>query len=143
MLVTAPRDLTVTCRLDPEPVQVGHAREQVRKALPGWGLDEHTELAEIIISELVTNAMLHGDGQIDVRLSCASGHLQAEVHDNGPGRPVRYRPASDDERGRGLELIDGLIEQHGGARGVVDDSNGPGKTVYVTVCIPRIPASAR
>ena len=142
MLVTAPHDLACTYRLEPEPIQIGRAREQARKALPGWGLGEHTDLAELIISELVTNAMVHGEGQIEVRLSCAHGDLWAEVHDDGAGRPVRQRPAADDERGRGLELIDGLIGPYGGARGVVDDSNGPGKTVYVAVSLAD-PADTR
>lgn len=136
MLVTLTREYTVTCLLDPEPVQVGHAREQVRKTLPGWGLGEYAELAELIISELVTNAMLHGEGQVEVRLSWACGDLWAEVHDDGRGRPVRQRPGITDEGGRGLELIDGLVELYGGARGVAEDRGGPGKTVYVAVPVP-------
>ncbi len=143
MMVTVPDDLAVRYRLDPEPVQIGRAREQASKALAGWGLGEHTDLAALIVSELVTNAMVHGEGQIEVRLSCACGDLRAEVHDDGAGRPVRRCPAVDDERGRGLALIDGLIELYGGARGVVADSNGSGKTVYVAVSLPPIPAGAR
>ena len=140
MFVTAPGELAVSYRLRPEPVQVGRAREQARKTLPRWGLGEHADLAELIVSELVTNAVVHGDGQIEVRLSCACGDLWAEVHDDGAGRPVRQRPGSDDERGRGLELIDGLTELYGGARGIVEDSNGPGKTVYVAVPVGCDPA---
>ena len=107
------------------------------------GLGEHVDLAELIVSELVTNAMIHGEGQIEVRLSCACGDLRAEVHDDGADRPVRQCPGTDDERGRGLELIDGLIELYGGARGVVEDSDGPGKTVYVAVSLGCDPAGAR
>ena len=107
MLVTASGELAVSYRLDPEPVQVGRAREQTRKFLPGLGLGEHADLAELIVSELVTNAMVHGEGQIEVRLSCACGDLRAEVHDDGADRPVRQCPGTDDERGRGLELIEG------------------------------------
>ncbi|SRR6266566_5186111 len=136
MLVTESRELGVSFRLDCDPVQVSRAREQTRKTLPGWGLDDHTDIAELIVSELVTNAMVHGGGQIEVRLSCAAAcDLWAEVHDDGPGRPVRQCPGSDDEGGRGLELIDGLIELYGGARGVVEDTSGVGKTVYVAVSL--------
>ena len=100
MLVATPDELAVSCRLDREPVQVGRAREQARKTLPGWGLGEHADLTELIVSELVTNAMVHGDGQIEVRLSCAArGDLWVEVRDNGAGRPVRQRPGTDDEWG--------------------------------------------
>ncbi len=114
--------------------KVGRAREQARKTLPGWGLGEHADLTELIVSELVTNAMVHGDGQIEVRLSCAArGDLWVEFRDDGAGRPVRQRPGTDDEWGRGLALIEGLIEPYGGARGVEEDRNGPGKTVFVAV----------
>jgi two-component sensor histidine kinase len=93
--------------------------------------------------ELVTNAMAHGAGQVQVRLSCAAElDLWTEVHDDGPGRPVRQRPGSDDECGRGLELIDGLIEVYGGTRGVVEDSAGVGKTVYIAMSLGCGPASA-
>jgi anti-sigma regulatory factor (Ser/Thr protein kinase) len=142
--VTESHDLAVSYRLDSDPAHVSRAREQARKALPGWGLGEHSDIAELIVSELVTNAMVHGAGPIEVRLSCAAScDLWAEVHDNGAGRPVRRRPGCDDECGRGLELIDGLIELHGGARGVVEDTTGMGKTVYVAVSLGRDPANAR
>ena len=49
-------------RLDADPLQVSSAREQARKALPGWGLGEHTDVAELVVSELVTNAIVHGAG---------------------------------------------------------------------------------
>jgi anti-sigma regulatory factor (Ser/Thr protein kinase) len=144
MLVATPDELAVSCRLDREPAQVGRAREQARKTLPGWGLGEHADLTELIVSELVTNAMVHGDGQIEVRLSCAArGDLWVEVRDDGAGRPVRQRPGTDDEWGRGLALIDGLIEPYGGARGVEEDRNGPGKTVFVAVPLGGGAAGAR
>jgi anti-sigma regulatory factor (Ser/Thr protein kinase) len=85
MLVTAPRELAVSYPLDSDPVQVARAREQARKTLPGWGLGEHADVAELIVSERVTNAMVHGEGQIEVRLSCAGGDLWAEVHDDPAG----------------------------------------------------------
>jgi len=123
----------VSYRLSPEPVQVSRARDQARDALPGWGLGQHTELAVLIVSELVTNAIRHGQGQVEVRLSYARGYLRAEVHDHGTGRPARQHPAADRESGRGLELIDGLIEPYSGTRGVINDCDCRGKTVYVAV----------
>ena len=133
MPLTAIRVLSVAFRLDQDPAQVSDARERAREALPSWGLAGHVYLAEIIVSELVTNAMRHGDGPIGVRLSYAGGDLRVEVHDRGAGRPVRRHTATDDECGHGLELLDGLIALHGGQRGVVNDRAGRGKTVYVAV----------
>jgi signal transduction histidine kinase len=102
-----------------------NARHQVRKALFGWGLGEHAEDAELILSELVANAISHGTGLVETRISYSSGLLRMEVHDNGPGRPVR----------RGLTVIYGLLDLHGGTLGVEDDADGDGKTVYVSVCL--------
>lgn len=135
MPTTMTRELSAVCQLGRDPVEVGRARELARETLTGWGLGEHTGLAELIISELTTNALRHGQGPIEVALSYACGDLWAQVHDDGAGRPVRQQATAEDEQGRGLELLDGLIELNGGARGVVDDSEGPGKTVYVAVAL--------
>src|SRR5260221_5669316 len=97
-----------------ERVQVRTSREPARKALFWWGLGEHAELAELIVGELVTNAIRHGDGPIQVRMSYDRGDLCVEVHDDGAGRPVRRRATAADESGRGLVLLDGLIVMSGG-----------------------------
>src|SRR5215472_12993041 len=77
----------------------------------------------------------HGTGPIDISLSHSGNELRTEVHDHGAGRPVRRRTTADDEQGRGLELLDGLIDLNGGAREVVNDTDGPGKTVYVALSL--------
>ena len=125
----------MTWRLADDPAELGHARDVVRKALAGWALSEYAELAELVVTELVTNALRHGAGPIDVSLSVTGNELRTEVHDYGAGRPVRRRTTVDDEQGRGLELLDRLIDLNGGARGVVDDTDGPGKTVYVELSL--------
>jgi signal transduction histidine kinase len=143
MPLTTMRDRSVSSRLRPDPAQVRHAREQASKALYEWDLGEHAELCELIVSELVTNAIRHGDGEIQVRMSHACGDLRVEVHDDGAGRPVRRQPTADDESGRGLALVDGLIGLHGGRLGVTDDAAGHGKTVYVVICLAPDLAGAR
>ena len=132
MLTDAPEH-DITYRLDAVPAMVGHARERARKALADWGLPEYTDLAQLIISELVTNAVCHGHGPITVRLSYAPGELHFGVHDFGSGRPTHRQPAPHGESGRGLELVDALIALHGGVRSIGNDSDGSGKTVCVTV----------
>ena len=140
MLLTATRERSVSWRLSREAAQVRHAREQASKALYEWDLGEHAELCELIVSELVTNAILHGAEPIDFRLACDPNHLRVEVHDNGTGRPVECRTDPEDERGRGLTLIGGLIQPHGGTRCVIDDDTGPGKTIYVSVPLTAVKA---
>ena len=140
---TAAPEHCVSCRLGRSPVQVRQAREQARKALFGWGLGEHAELAELIVGELAANAIRHGEGLTRVRVSYARGDLRVEVHDDGAGRPARRPATAGDESGRGLMLLDGLIGLYGGRRGVADDGAGPGKTVYVVICLAAGPAGVR
>jgi signal transduction histidine kinase len=143
MPLTATREHSMSCRLSHQPVQVRQAREQARKALFEWGLGEHAELAELIVSELATNAIRHGDGRVRVRVSYACGDLRVEVHDDGAGRPVRRQATAEDESGRGLALLDGLIGLHGGRRGVANDGSGHGKTVYVVIGLAAGPVGVR
>ena len=122
---------------------LGHARELVRKTFAAWGLAEQAELAELVVTELATNALRHGTGPIDISLCYSGNDLRTEVPDHGTGRPVRRQTTADAEQGRGLELLDGLIDLNGGARGVVDDTDGPGKTVYVVLSLDSSQASIR
>ena len=127
-------ELSVTYRLRRQPSEISRARELARKALTDWGLADHTDLAELIVSELTTNALRHGSGPITVHLSYASDRdLWLEVHDHGHGRPILRKTTADDEQGRGLALLDALMDLHGGIRGMADDPSNPGKTIYVAL----------
>jgi anti-sigma regulatory factor (Ser/Thr protein kinase) len=132
---------SVTCPLDREPAEVGRVREWARGALPGWGLSEQADLVELIVSELVTNALQHGHGKIGISLSYTHGDLWIEVTDQGPGRPRLRHPSLDDTSGRGLALIEALTTLNGGALGFIEHTSGPGKTVYAVVPLP--PAALR
>lgn len=124
-------------------VHARDARRRARVLLAAWGLGEQASLGELVVSELVTNAVCHGQTPIWMRLSLGSGDLRVEVHDGGAGRPVRRHVVGSDECGRGLELLDGLIELYGGERGVISDPSGPGKTVYVVLSLEITSAGAR
>jgi anti-sigma regulatory factor (Ser/Thr protein kinase) len=133
---------SMCCRLRREPAQVRQARKQVCEALSQWGLDEHADLAQLIVGELAANAIRHGDGIVHVCVSFTRCDLRVEVHDEAASRsPVRRRAAADDESGRGLALLDGLIGLHGGRRGVAYDSTGHCKAVYVVICLATDPVS--
>lgn len=84
----------------------------------------------------MANAIRHGKGPIGVRISHDGTNLRVEVHDDGAGRPVRRPVTTDEETGRGLELVDGLLGLDG-IRGVTDDDAGDGKTVYVAIRLAR------
>ena len=135
MPLTAVPELSVSWPPGRDLTEPRNARHQVRKALFGWGLGEHAEDAEAILSELVANAISHGTGPVGTRISYSGGLLRMEVHDDGAGRPVRREAAADDTSGRGLTVVYGLLDLHGGRFGVEDDADGDGKTVYVLVCL--------
>jgi anti-sigma regulatory factor (Ser/Thr protein kinase) len=140
-MITDTAAQSMCCRLSRDPAQVGRARKQAREALLRWGLAGHADLAELIVSELATNAIRHGDGVVHVCVSFARCDLRVEVHDDAAGRwPVRRQAAAEDESGRGLALLDGLIGLHGGCRGVTHDGTGRRKTVYVMICLANAPA---
>jgi anti-sigma regulatory factor (Ser/Thr protein kinase) len=130
MSLTAVSEHSASWLLSRDLTEARNAREQARKALLAWELGEHADTTELVLSELVTNAIRHGEGQIGVRISHDGTNLRVEVHDDGAGRPVRRPVPADDESGRGLELVDGLLGMDG-IRGVTDDEAGDGKTVYV------------
>lgn len=133
MRLTAARESGVIYLPGREAAHARLGRRQARDLLAAWGLDEIAGLGELITGELIANAIRHGEGPIWTRLSFDAGVLRVEVHDGGHGRPVRKHAGDADESGRGLELLDGLIGEHGGERGVINDPAGPGKTVYVVV----------
>ncbi|WP_214318599.1 ATP-binding protein [Nonomuraea sediminis] len=85
------------------------ARIWVRQMLARWKLTQLTEPAELLVSELITNAIKHaktGGAPITLVLSHVSGTLRLEVHDpDQNGRPIPQQPAADEEVGRGLWIV--------------------------------------
>jgi two-component sensor histidine kinase len=107
------------------------------------GLADHTDLAELIVSELTTNALRHGAGPITIRLTFTQeADLWLEVHDHGPGRPIVREATPDDEQGRGLALLDALVDLNHGINGTTDDPHTPGKTIYVALSPVTLAESA-
>ncbi|MER6944478.1 ATP-binding protein [Nonomuraea sp. NPDC000554] len=120
----ATRTRRASWALQPEVSSTPTARRLVRSQLGGWGCGEHCEVAELLVSELVTNALRHGSGGPVLTLTSADGTLRCEVEDESPA-PVRTCPAlGDDEGGRGLLLIDALSSSWGTGR------TGRGKVVW-------------
>lgn len=106
----------VSWPLPPEPSSVPRARRLVRARLAEWGLEEQSEVAELLVSELVTNALDHARGTIRLTLCCQDGLLRCEVEDAHPAAPRMRRARDDDERGRGLYMLDLLSCCWGSAR---------------------------
>jgi two-component sensor histidine kinase len=130
---TATRERSVSRHYDPDLTAPKQARNAVIRALFRWGLGDLADLGTLILSELVTNAVCHGAGPVSIRILHNDDYLYMEVHDDGPGRPVWRQAGAEAESGRGLVLIKDLIELNGGSLGVVQDAEGNGKTVWVSV----------
>ena len=92
------------------------ARTFVRAQLVEWlgpGVDgTFTDDLLLATSELVTNAVLHGAGPIEVRLRLDSDDAEVTVTDAGGGQP-QLRTGAPDDPGRGLTLVDALADDWG------------------------------
>ncbi|GGO42546.1 hypothetical protein GCM10012287_03710 [Streptomyces daqingensis] len=84
----------------------------------------HVDEANLVVSELVTNATRHGRGRCRLRLSSADGQVTVEVRDEGSRIPKARPPAADGESGRGVALVQCLARQL-----KVSAAPGGGKTV--------------
>ncbi|MFF7312340.1 SpoIIE family protein phosphatase [Streptomyces sp. NPDC008137] len=101
-----------TWELPADPALVGEVRADAMRRLTEWGLEETAFAAELILSELITNAIRHGAGPIRVRLLYVHT-LICEVSDASNTAPHLRRAASTDEGGRGLFLVAQLSQSWG------------------------------
>ncbi len=102
--------------LPPSGRAPGLARQAARDALAAWRLEELTDTAVLLVSELVTNAIQHasaGGSAIVLRLETAGGWLRIEVHDPDPGEPTPRPLAGLEESGFGLVLVDTMADKWG------------------------------
>ncbi|MFI9600418.1 SpoIIE family protein phosphatase [Streptomyces sp. NPDC052043] len=95
-----------------EAAAVGDVRASVSRRLAEWGLEELTFATELILSELVTNAIRYGAEPIRVRV-LRDRALICEVFDSSSTSPHLRHAASTDEGGRGLFLVAQLAERWG------------------------------
>ncbi|MFF8808271.1 SpoIIE family protein phosphatase [Streptomyces omiyaensis] len=112
-----------------DPAAVYEARHDVNARLEAWGLDELMFSTELIVSELVTNAIRYAGGPIGLRLIRGRA-LVCEVSDPSNTQPRLRRALTTDEGGRGLFLIAQLASRWGcryGARG---------KTIWAEQAVP-------
>ncbi|WP_041819388.1 SpoIIE family protein phosphatase [Streptomyces davaonensis] len=112
-----------------EPRSVGRAREHARGRLLSWDLEPLVDTTELLVSELVTNALRYGEGDIRLRL-LLDRTLVCEVWDAGLVQPRRRRARDTDEGGRGLQLV-GLLSAAWGSR-----RTPRGKTVWFELPLP-------
>ncbi|MFG2883387.1 amino acid permease [Streptomyces sp. NPDC048297] len=124
------RNLFAEWALLADPAAVGTIRTAASKQLGEWGLEDLAFTTELIVSELVTNAIRYVGGPIQVRL-IRDRTLICEVSDTGHTTPNLRHAASDDEGGRGLFII-AQMTHHWGTR-----YTSTGKTIWAEQDLPQ------
>ncbi|WP_199314934.1 ATP-binding SpoIIE family protein phosphatase [Streptomyces cadmiisoli] len=101
--------------LEPEEMAPGKARRLVRRALARWELEDLTDSVELLVSEVVTNAVRYASRPITLRL-LRTDVLRCEVGDDVPQLPRLRQARATDEGGRGLYLVNRLARRWGATR---------------------------
>ncbi|WP_371676869.1 SpoIIE family protein phosphatase [Streptomyces sp. NBC_01276] len=115
--------------LDPEETAPGRARRFARRALTRWGLEELSDSLELLVSEVVTNAVRYAERPVTLRL-LRTDVLRCEVGDDSPQLPRQRRARETDEGGRGLFLVNRLARRWGATR------LSSGKVVWFELPLP-------
>lgn len=119
-------------RLPAGPAAVAEARGHARAAICTWGVPVDLDVAVLLTSELVTNAInaVGAGGTVTLAIRCTRGRLRVDVHDTVPALPVLAEAPADAEAGRGLLLVSTLSDDWGAYR------TPAGKAVYFTLKTP-------
>jgi anti-sigma regulatory factor (Ser/Thr protein kinase) len=119
-----------TWELSLEPREAARARRLVRGQLNAWGLEPLTGTAELLVGEVVANAVRHAFGRrAELRLVRADS-LLCEVADDDHTLPTLLDARPDDEGGRGLRVLSALSREWGTSR------TAGGKTVWFELALP-------
>ncbi|MFJ3235592.1 SpoIIE family protein phosphatase [Streptomyces sp. NPDC086787] len=125
-----PAERVAAWDLEPTPASVALARHRAREQLAAWHVDDETAAStELIVSELVTNAIRYGEPPLELRLINDRG-LTCEVRDGGAAAPYLRHARTVDEGGRGL-FITARLAQAWGTR-----YSPGGKTIWTEQPLP-------
>jgi len=109
------------------PPAAREARGVVGAALTAWGMHGLVDPACLVVSELVSNAVLHAGSGIVLDLHAAESGVRLAVHDPEGRRPLRREPDPESEHGRGMQLVDGMATRWG------VDTTSYGKLVWAVL----------
>jgi PAS domain S-box-containing protein len=135
LLIRVPLDVdsrsrTVVLQVPGGREQLAEVRARAGAAMREWALlDDLVHTGTVLVNELVTNALLHGKGRVELRLRLTRDRLVLEVEDAGHHMPRRRRAQEDDEGGRGLQLVAALSDRWGARL------NESGKVVWAEVSL--------
>ena len=115
-------------RLDPEPRVVGAARRFLRTTLVDAGRSTWIDAAQLAVSELVTNSVLHANTPIEVSVEVGATTVRVEVRDDSPVLPMPRHWGETATTGRGLALVRAITSDSG-----VEMVDGGGKCVWFVI----------
>lgn len=126
-----PRDVLT---LSPAPEAPSMSRQFTQETCARWGIGRVATLAELVASELVTNAVMHARTPMTVTLRLADNRLHVAVRDGDPRPMQRPTPGGSggpqDEHGRGLLLLDAMADSWG------CNPTADGKVVWASIAVP-------
>ena len=130
-----PAPVTRDCAVPADPSASAAARRFLLEAAADWDLSpDLTEVAQLVVSELVSNAVEHAETPSTIVLSLSDGELTISVRDGSPTQPVPRPLDTVSFRGRGLPLIDRVSERWG------IENHPDGKTVWAVLSVDADPA---
>lgn len=117
--------------IGPDPSGVARARRFVAQQCREWDCGDVVEDAQLVVSELVTNALIHGQSQCELRAGLTDAALRIQVIDSGEDMPDPQMAGEGDEHGRGLLLVSAVCAAWG-----VEALPGGGKVVWAELMRP-------
>ena len=129
--------LHATAEFPNRPEAAYGARMLIRTVLAVWDCDDPEEVAALLTSEIVANAVRHAATTCRVRLNLEGDLLKVEVTDGSPALPLLRRPRPNDAGGRGLWLVESLARQWGA------EPTPTGKAVWFSTVVRRRRAATR
>jgi anti-sigma regulatory factor (Ser/Thr protein kinase) len=121
--------------LPPRAQSAKVARQFVAEVLGGWGCGALTEVAQLLVSELVTNALLHAGTVIEVDCRMREDAVRIGVSDRVEASGARRGFATDATTGRGLVIVESLADDWGVSR------TGEGKCTWFDLRLPMVDGS--
>lgn len=125
------RATEVRADFPPDPASAGQARRFLDTTLRTWKCDALIDIAVLLVSELVSNAILHAGTSVRVVIKLADGRMRVEVRDGSARGPATKHYSSMATTGRGLVLVEELADDWG------VDASRAGKTVWFELGRPE------
>ena len=101
-----PAGLPQLIRLEPDGSSVAEARHFARDCLCRWGLEDQTADVELVVDELVTNAIRHSRGAVTLSIGRRLDRIVVQVQDPSPDQPEQDTTDVLADNGRGLLLVE-------------------------------------